>query len=82
MATDLYMMAEQARERSRELRAENYTGKLRFLVSNIAYGAVTVYAGTMQDAIWTAAKHWKTDPRKAAFHQGCNVRRCGGRCTK
>ena len=78
MATDLYQMARQARDKaqSRELRAENYAGKQRFVVNHEDYSPVTVFAGTVPDAIWTAAKHWKADPRKAAFHQGCRVTRC------
>lgn len=80
MAVDLYQVAAKARAQRQgfELRAGNYSGKRRFAVSHGDFGMVTVCAGTMQDAIWAAAKHWKTDPRKAAFHQGCNVRKVSG----
>lgn len=80
MATDLYAEVRHVREqqREKEIRARDYSGKRRFLVTNEGYEPVTVFAGSMQDAIWAAAKHWKTDPRKAAFHQGCNVRKVSG----
>ena len=75
-SVDLYEMARQSRAQNRELRAEGYAGKNKFTVYNDGFSPVTVFAGSMQDAIWTAAKHWKVDPRKAAFHQGCRVRKC------
>lgn len=80
MADDLYVLARQARaeDQNRDLRAEGYSGRRRFMVSNDTHTPVVVYARTMQDAIWAAAKFWKADPRKAEFHQGCNVRRYGG----
>lgn len=74
--TDLYELAKQTRAQGRELRAEGYAGKTRFAVYNDGFSPVTVFAASMQDAIWVAARHWKVDPRKAAFHQACRVRKC------
>lgn len=78
MATDLYAELRQMQEQEKKIRAGNYSGKRRFLVLHEEHEPVEVFAGSMQDAIWAAAKHWKTDPRKAAFHQGCNVRKVSG----
>lgn len=72
MSENLYAIR---KDGNRELRAENYTGKRRFTVC-CNNRAVTVAAGTMVDAIWTAGKYWGMDPRKAEFHQDCRVVRC------
>ena len=73
MAENLHLLRNAA---NREIRAENYRGKQRFLV---AYGkdkVLTVVAPTMPAAIWAAAKVWQMDPRQAEFHQECRVVRC------
>lgn len=76
---NLYEMSAQARERdaaSKGLRAEGYTGKNRYQVLHGNNKAVTVFAGDMIAALYTAADHWGMDPRKAEFHQSCRVKRC------
>lgn len=77
--TNLYEMSAQAQERAaaeKGLRAEGYTGKNRFQVLHGKNKVVTVFAGDMIAALYTAAEHWGMDPRKAEFHQSCRVRRC------
>ena len=76
---NLYEMSAQARERdaaSKGIRAEGYTGKNRYQVLHGNNKAVTVFAGDMIAALYTAAEHWQMDPRKAEFHQSCRVKRC------
>ena len=73
MADNLYLLRNAA---NREIRAENYKGKQRFVVVYGKDKALTVAAPTMPAAIWAAAKVWKMDPRKAEFHQECRVVRC------
>lgn len=78
MAVDLYQMAAKVREQrnGKEIRAEGYSGKRKFLVQLGQRIPLTVYAANIADAIWTAAKVWGVDPRKADVHQGCRVTRC------
>lgn len=76
---NLYEVAQVARDRmaaSTGIRAEGYGGKTRFQVFHGRDKIVTVFAGDMIAALYTAARHWGMDPRKAEFHQSCRVRRC------
>lgn len=45
-----------------------------WMVIHPAHGYVIVEAEDITEAIWNAAGQWGTDPRQAAFHQGCTVR--------
>lgn len=74
MAENLYDIRNAVR--TGELRSENYKGKQRFMVCLENEKVIHVTAPTVAAAIWTAAKHWGLDPRKADFHQGCRVVRC------
>lgn len=80
MATiNLYEVAAEAREQEaarKGLRAPGYTGKKRFQVLHGGSRIVTVFAGDMIAAMYTAAEYWGMDPRKAEFHQSCRVRKC------
>lgn len=57
----------------RDLRADGYSGKKRWLVCNDVYGGCQIYAKTMVDALWTAAKVWGVKPQSREFHQSCRV---------
>ena len=46
-----------------------------YVVDDPWYGKVLICHPKLVDKL-EAAKHWKTDPRKATFHQGCRVVRC------
>lgn len=78
MATEnLYALSAQARQRhaAAEHREAGYAGKNQWTVLHDGHGVLTVTAKSAASAIWTAAKHWGEDPRKAAFHQNCKVMR-------
>lgn len=57
----------------RGIRAEGYSGKKQWLVCHDVYGGCQIYAKTMVDALWTAAKVWGVKPQSREFHQSCRV---------
>ena len=57
----------------RGIRAEGYSGKKQWLVCHAVYGGCQIYAKTMVDALWTAAKVWGVKPQSSEFHQSCRV---------
>ena len=54
----------------RGIRAEGYSGKKQWLVCHDVYGGCQIYAKTMVDALWTAAKVWGVKPQSREFHPG------------
>lgn len=76
MNENLYQTSKAAKRMTvaKELRAGDYKGKKKWLITNPAHGVLQIFAPNMAAAIYAAGHHWGVNPKKAEFHQGCSVR--------
>lgn len=59
-------------------RAKGYKGKNRWLVIHERWGAAMVFAPEKTSALYTAARYWGADPKRAEFHQSARVQKVRG----